>query len=219
MKAETQMVTPVAWNDDHALVWKIHPYRPTDEAQWLRCRVLGFLDTAYFDNVLREKERYANPSIELVAEFDQCIIGLIDVECEAEPGTICSPSPNPSVNGKAGMIWHLAVHPDYHRRGVGQALLQAAIALAYPSHIQRFEAWTRDDAATLRWYEAQGFEKVESYWHVYLEGNEVDAAISSAIPGLSPRHIFAHYQGDNVAQIQQRFRRVHECNRYDLALR
>jgi RimJ/RimL family protein N-acetyltransferase len=216
---ETQTVTPVAWDNERALTWKIRPYRPTDEAQWLRCRVLAFLDTAYFDNVYREKEHYANPSVELVAELDGHIIGLIDIECEEEPGSVCSPPATLEKDGKAGMIWHLAVHPDYRHQGVGKALLEAAIALAQPFHLQRLEAWTRDDAATLRWYEAQGFEKIESYWHVYLDGDEVDTTISSAMPGLKPRHVFAHYHGDAAAHLQQRFRRVHECSRYDLILK
>lgn len=213
---ENQTITPVVWEDEQPLTWTIRPYQPADEPQWLRCRVLAFLDTAYFDNVLQEKERYANPAIELVAKLNHQIIGLIDVECEAEPGTVCSPSPDSSVTGNAGMIWHLAVHPDYRHQGIGKALLNAAIALAQPFHLQRLEAWTRDDAATLQWYEAQGFEKIESYWHVYLDGDEVDAAISSSIPGLKPRHVFAHYQGDEA---QPRFRRVHECSRYDLILK
>lgn len=216
---ETQTITSGAWDDERALTWKIRPYRPSDEAQWLRCRVLALLDTAYFDNVCCEKEHYVNPSIELVAELDGQIIGLIDIEYEEEQSSVCSPPATPDMNGKAGMIWNLAVHPDYRCQGVGKALLEAAIALAQPSHIQRLEAWTRDDAATLRWYEAQGFEKIESYWHVYLDGSEVSAVISSALPGLTPRHIFAHYQGDETAYLQQRFRRVHECRRYDLILR
>lgn len=216
---ENQMVTPVVWDDEQPLTWTIRPYQPTDEPHWLRCRVLAFLDTAYFDNVLREKERYANPAIELVADAGQRIIGLIDVECEAEPGTVCSPSPDSSVTGKAGMIWHLAVHPDYRHRGIGKALLNAVIALAQPFHLQRLEAWSRDDAPALRWYEAQGFEKIESYWHVYLDRDEVDTAISSDISGLKPRHIFAHYRGDDADHLQQRFRRVHRCSRYDLILK
>lgn len=216
---ETQTVTPVAWDNERALTWKIRPYRPSDEAQWLQCRVLAFLNTAYFDNVYREKEHYANPSIELVAELDGQIIGLIDIECEEEPSSVCSPPATPEMGGKASIIWNLVVHPDYRHQGIGKALLNAAIALAQPFHLQRLEAWTRDDAATLRWYEAQGFEKVESYWHVYLDGDEVDTTISSAIPGLKPRHVFAHYQRDEVAHLQQRFRRVHECSRYDLILK
>ena len=59
----SQTITPVPWNDEEAKTWTIRPYQPSDEAQWLRCRVLAFLDTAYYDNVCREKEHYSNPSI------------------------------------------------------------------------------------------------------------------------------------------------------------
>ena len=62
----------------------IRPYRDEDEQGWVRCRVLSFLDSAYFDDVRREKERYEHPALELVAERDGEIVGLIDVECEYE---------------------------------------------------------------------------------------------------------------------------------------
>ncbi|WP_346887433.1 hypothetical protein [Clostridium sp. UBA1056] len=68
---------------------KVREYKDTDNLQWVRCRVLSFLDSAYFDNVLREKEHYENPSIELGAEVDDKIIGLIDIEYETEKGTVC----------------------------------------------------------------------------------------------------------------------------------
>jgi ribosomal protein S18 acetylase RimI-like enzyme len=197
---------------------KIRSYQPSDETQWLQCRVLAFLDTTYFDNVLREKERYPNPSIELVAELNEQIIGLMDVECEQEPGTVCSTPSDPDHTGKAGMIWNLAVHPGYRRRGIGKALLQSAIAIAQQSQIQRFEAWTRDDVSTIRWYEAQGFQKVDTHLHVYLQDDEVKQGVSSHIPGLKPMHVFAHYRGDAADDIKQQFRRVHPCNRYDLFL-
>lgn len=196
--------------------WSIRPYQPADEAQWLRCRVLAFLETAYFDDVQREKKRYANPSIELVAALDQQIIGLIDIECETVPGSVCSP--HPTATGKAGMIWNIAVHPDYQRQGIGSALLEATVELAKQSHIQRFEAWTRDDAPTLRWYEAQGFQKMDSYLHVYLQDEELEGCFDSRIPGLRPVHVFASYRGDSAADMRQRFKRVHECNRYDLII-
>ncbi|NER79776.1 MAG: GNAT family N-acetyltransferase [Leptolyngbya sp. SIO1D8] len=195
----------------------MRPYQNQDEAQWLRCRVLAFLDTAYFDNVLQEKEHYAHPAIELVAEIDGEIVGLIDVECEDEPGVVCSPSLQTADSTKAGMIWNIAVHPDYRHQGIGKALLQAAIENARKSQIQRFEAWTRDDATTLKWYEAQGFQKIETYLHVYLQGDEAKGC-SSNIPGLQLKHVFAYYSGTDTSQIGQLFRRVHQCNRYDLLL-
>ncbi|WP_144265415.1 GNAT family N-acetyltransferase, partial [Nosocomiicoccus sp. HMSC059G07] len=91
----------------------IRDYEVSDEAGWVRCRVLSFLQTAYFDNVLTEKERYDNPAIELVAEIDGQIVGLIDVEYETEELTVCSRGA-----GLGGMIWHIAVQPDYYRQGI-----------------------------------------------------------------------------------------------------
>ena len=36
-------------------MFKIRSYEPEDEAGWLRCRVLAFLDSAFHDDVLYEK--------------------------------------------------------------------------------------------------------------------------------------------------------------------
>jgi len=118
----------------------IRPYEDADERSWLECRVLAFLDSAYFDAVEREKERYDRPSIELVAEVDGRIVGLMDVECEEEPGTLCEDRP-----GLGGMIWHLAVLRDFRRRGIASRLLGAAEDTARQQGLERFEAWTRDD--------------------------------------------------------------------------
>ncbi|HEY9814644.1 MAG TPA: hypothetical protein V6D20_02385, partial [Candidatus Obscuribacterales bacterium] len=94
----------------------------------------------------------------------------------------------------------------------------AAIDLAKRARLCRLEAWTRDDAFTLQWYEAQSFQKVGSYLHVYLQREEVNRCFDSRISGLKPVHIFAQYHGNVAPAIQQRFKRVHECNRYDLMI-
>ncbi|OOP68088.1 GNAT family N-acetyltransferase, partial [Heyndrickxia oleronia] len=56
---------------------EIREYHSNDEVGWLRCRALSFLHTAYYDNVLREKEHYKNPSIELIAIEDGIVVGLL----------------------------------------------------------------------------------------------------------------------------------------------
>jgi ribosomal protein S18 acetylase RimI-like enzyme len=191
----------------------IRPYRDDDERGWVVCRVLSFLDTAFFDDVRREKEHYEHPAIELVAESGGEVVGLIDVECETEPGTVCADRP-----GLGGMIWHLAVHPDHQRRGVATALLREAERRARELGVERLEAWTRDDAATRAWYEARGFELVQSYLHVYVE---LDEGLRELFPitdgGLRPVKVFAHYLGDDDA-IRERFRRVHEDVLYERRL-
>ncbi len=142
----------------------IRPYADADERGWLECRVLAFLDSAYYDAVEREKEHYERPSVELVAEVDGLIVGLIDVECEEEPGTVCEDRP-----GLGGMIWHIAVLRDFRRQGIASRLLTAAEEAVRPRGIERFEAWTRDDPWVQRWYESQGFVQIYSYLHVYVQ--------------------------------------------------
>lgn len=100
---------------------EIREYKLEDEAGWVRCRVLSFLDTAYYDNVLKEKEKYENPSIELVAIEKGQIVGLLDVEYEVKEKTVCSRGA-----GLGGMIWHIAVHPDFRRKGIATGLLKKA---------------------------------------------------------------------------------------------
>jgi ribosomal protein S18 acetylase RimI-like enzyme len=184
----------------------VRPYAEADEVGWTRCRALSFLGSAYYDDVLTAKPRYDGPSIELVAEDDGIVVGLVDVELEREPGTVCSDRP-----GLGGMIWSIATHPDHQGRGVARALLEEARALAEREGVARFEAWTRDDEHVQRWYRAQGFELVESYAHVYVEIDEGLRDLFPVADGLRPVKVFAHYLGDDRDALRRRFRRVHDC--------
>ena len=118
----------------------IREYKDSDNLDWVRCRVLSFLDSAYFDNVLREKEHYNNPSIELIVEADDKIVGIIDVEYEIKKGTVCY-----YTNELGGVIWHLAVLPEYRNRGISTLLLNKAIDILKNNGVKKLEAWTRDD--------------------------------------------------------------------------
>ncbi len=189
----------------------IRPYEDADEQGWLDCRVLAFLDRAYYDAVERQKEHYDRPSIELVAEVDGRIVGLIDVELEEEPGTVCEDRP-----GLGGMIWHVAVLREFRRQAIASRLLAAAESAARARGIERFEAWTRDDPWVQEWYESQGFVQIRSYLHVYVHGrSETDGVIGSELDGLKPVHVFAHYSGDDRDSIRARFERVHDCVCYE----
>jgi ribosomal protein S18 acetylase RimI-like enzyme len=214
---EVAMIDPVR-DDAHALAGLVvRPYRSSDERGWLRCSVLAFLDTAYFDSVFRRKPQYEQPAIELVAELDGVIAGVIDVECEETPGTVCTSWGGEDGTARGGMIWHLAVHPDLQRRGIGGLLLQEARRRAAERGISCLEAWTRDDEPTLRWYRSQGFVWISSYLHVYMESRaETREALDSRISGLAPVRVFAHYTGDDREAMRQRFARVHECSCFRL---
>ena len=193
---------------------RIRPYEAADEESWLRCRALSFLGSVYFDDVRQEKERYANPAIELVADEDGEIVGLVDVECEQEPGTVCEDRP-----GLGGMIWHLAVHPDHQRRGVATDLLAEAERLAGERGLVRFEAWTRDDQHVQRWYESRAFERIDAYLHVYIELGEGLRDLFPIAEGIRPVKLFAHYMGEDRDAVRRRFARVHDCVLYEYRFR
>lgn len=185
---------------------EVRDYQVTDEIGWVRCRVLSFLNTAYFDNVLQKKETYVQPAIELVAIEDQQVIGLLDIEYEVQPHTVCSKG-----EGLGGMIWHIAVHPDYQRKGVGQQLLQEAEKRAQEKQLNRLEAWTRDDQWVNNWYINNQFSIVDSYLQVFMDGEALKNLVIADIPDLYPIQAFAHYVGKEPEKIKERFARVHEC--------
>ncbi|MEE4561445.1 GNAT family N-acetyltransferase [Paenibacillus polymyxa] len=186
---------------------EIRFYRPEDEESWLRCRILAFLNTAYYDNVLRAKETYDSPSIELVAIEHNQIVGLLDIEYEINERTVCSRG-----EGLGSMIWHVAVHPDYRRKGIASQLLCSAEKIVKSKGINRIEAWTRDDRWVNEWYEKNNFLNVESYLHVFMnDDQEMNDVIKSKVSGLYLVQAFGHYVGENAENIKQRFKRVHEC--------
>jgi ribosomal protein S18 acetylase RimI-like enzyme len=186
------------------LSFEIRSYTEADEQGWLRCRVLGFLDSAFHDDVRQEKEHYEGPAVELVAVAGDQIVGLLDLELEPAPGVLHD------TGARGGVIWHVAVHPDYRRRGIASALVERALELARDHGLEIVQAWTRDDDWVHRWYESRGFCRRYSYLHVYMQPEEAREEVTLRTDALRPVLAFAHYTGDDSDGIRARFRRVHD---------
>src|SRR4051794_14874171 len=89
----------------------VRDYRDADAAGWVRCRLLSFFPTDYYDDVVTRRPPYDGPALLRVAVAGAEVVGLLDA-------TISLPRSTIEV---------LAVHPDHQRRGVAGALLAGVI--------------------------------------------------------------------------------------------
>ena len=128
----------------------IRNYKDTDERGWVQCRVLSFLDTSYYNDVKTKKEDYENPSICLVAEENNRIIGLIDVELD-------SASLMTSKDERGAIIWNLAVLPEYRRQAVAFKLWEQMLSLLKLKDVMFCELWTQEDKPANEFYQSIGF--------------------------------------------------------------
>jgi len=178
----------------------VRDYQDSDEKSWLRCRVLGFLDTAYFDDVWTAYPTTV-PGLSLVGIAAGEVVGL----CHA------------SLADHGATIDTVVVHPDHRRAGLASSLLTELVRRLEQRNLAQLDAWTRDDPGTLAWYGAAGFDLTYRYLHVYASGEAEMNSAATASPGLIPRLGFFHadiQDAEVEADLRRRFSRVHSCRRF-----
>lgn len=89
---------------------------------------------------------------------------MLDIEYEQKEKTICTKG-----EGVGGMIWHIATHPDFQRKGVGTKLLEKAEQIAKEKRLHYLEAWTRDDEWVNQWYVKSGFDRWAPIYTCFLK--------------------------------------------------
>ncbi|WP_410786759.1 GNAT family N-acetyltransferase [Kribbella sp. C-35] len=174
---------------------EIREYRDTDAAGWLRCRLLSFFGTEYYDDVAVQRKTFENPAHRLVAVDDDTVVGLMDVEIFTDRATIDV----------------LAVHPDHQRQGLATQLLETVLPRL---EVDVLDAWTRGDSSANEWYQRSGFTENFRYLHVYKSWQD-DASGFETPEGLgAPVTAFMHAPIALEAAMRKRFSRVHVCRQY-----
>ncbi|HVO43677.1 MAG TPA: GNAT family N-acetyltransferase [Aggregatilineales bacterium] len=104
--------------------------------------------------LVRVAERVDNEeNLYLIAEFDNRIVGMLEAECTRLAPVFRDRS-----------VVHISsvyVEPDFRRQGIGQALMQAALAWARQRGIEEIELDVLARNPAKRLYEKLGFEVFE----------------------------------------------------------
>ena len=189
----------------------IRPYNSSDQEKWLKCRLVSFHDSAYYDDVYTEKSVFNNLSLELVAEINGKIVGVLDLEKDNKDGSICY-----FKSGTGAMIWTISVLPEYRRFGIASQLILKAVDWAKSKDVDFIEAWTRDDKWVLDWYESIDFARFHSYWHIYFKGDNAKSLFKSKDKNIAPQSVFAHSNKDPKTLDQNKIDRFYKCSGYKL---
>lgn len=180
--------------------FSIRPYRPDDEAGWLQCRLTSFFATDYYDDVKTRKTVLEPGGLELVAETNEAIVGILDIE----------------IDGPAATIDTVAVSPAAQRMGVATSLLQTALG-RLPRAVTTLDAWTRETPAANDWYQRHGF--VENYRYLHVYRSDGDPSLPAPAGMSEPVHAFLHAPIERERELRAQFSRVYVCRQYIRTLR
>lgn len=185
----------------------IRKYRPEDERGWVQCRVLAMLETSRYDEVLPEKPHYPNPSVQVVADHNGRIVGILDIEYDVAARRICYRASSPG-----GIIHTLAVLPEYQREKVAAHLMKYACDLLRQEGIGHLEAWNRlEDSAACAFLEAQGFCTSYSYLHFYTEGANCRSYAPCRMLDCFVMKVYGEYTGSDPDPIRETADRAYQC--------
>ena len=164
----------------------IRKYRRDDERDWVRCRVLSMLDTTWYDDVLTSKPSYQNPAVQVVADYNGRIVGLMDVEYDLPLRGIC-----------------------YRRETPGGDLLRE-------EGISHLEAWVRkDDATACTIFQRRDFQSSYSYYHFYASAPHCRSFGDCRMLDCFIMKVYGEYIGSSPDLIREKADRVYECLLYE----
>ncbi|MBX3180100.1 MAG: GNAT family N-acetyltransferase [Candidatus Hydrogenedentes bacterium] len=137
----------------------IRPYRPEDEAEWLRVHAVIMTLSHAWNYCIQERPLYEGyASTCLVATFDERIIGLTDVQYENEPGELCFEK-----DSRGGYVLEFGRLPEFGGQGLGERLIEAAVEDARRQGFRRLEYWTQDRRAQ-RYYRRLGMKEISRHY-------------------------------------------------------
>ena len=135
-------------------------YHKNLEDSWIRCKALSYLYSRFNDQIEAKKDTYSSEegyseAIELVAlNHDDVVIGILDIGIFDDEQNKSYPYVKHLNKGSYMDI--IAVHPDYQKLGIAQALIKEALTILRKKRIEYVAIFTRDDKPANNLYKKMG---------------------------------------------------------------
>lgn len=143
---------------------EIRPYRPEDEAEWMRVHAVILSTSHAWNYSIQERPDYAGyVSTRLVAEHEGKIIGLTDAQYEHNPGELCLLKDSPG-----GYVLEFGRLPEYRGGRIGEQLIAATVEDAKVKGYRRLEYWSQDRAAQ-RFYRRLGMPEIGRHYRFRIK--------------------------------------------------
>lgn len=143
---------------------EIRPYRPEDEAEWLRVHAIILTTSHAWNYCIQERPRYeGHDSTMLVATHEGRIMGLTDTIYDSEPGEVCF-----GKDTRGGYVTEFGRLPEYRGSRIGQRLIDATVEDAKSKGVHRLEYWTQDRAAQ-RYYARLGLKEISRHYRFRMK--------------------------------------------------
>jgi len=136
----------------------IRDYEDADHDEWMRVHAIIMTMSHAWNYSIQERPEYEHDSVRLVALDDKNIVGLMDVEIENEPGSLCLLKDSPG-----GYVLEFGRLPEYAGRRIGSLLIDTARERLIGKNIHRMEFWTQDRAA-VRFYRRCGLREINRHY-------------------------------------------------------
>ena len=132
----------------------IRKYDEKDKKEWLDVNAMVMVDSYSWWVTIHKKPSYKNEAIDLVAQYEDKIIGFITVEINSNAVPVKD----------AGFVWEFGVHRDYRGFNIGRMLICETHAILKDKFNINKSIWYSQDAQSQKYYEHIGMKEIQRHW-------------------------------------------------------
>ena len=180
---------------------ELKEYSEQYERKWIRCYFQAYSCSIYLNVMEETKPRYETPSIQLIAEKNQNIVGILDIAMEEIPGQL-----GLDLEQKSGIITILGVLPQFRRKGIALKLLERAEFILNNIHkVYRCEVWSREDLILDNFWSKLKYLCIDHYYEVYYS-NDFFERLNIDFPfEITPQTFIASVNNDSFIKLVKDF--------------